>query len=426
MMDLTFAPLREIYYASHRDAGCFVYSINQFYGGVRTRGEPYRIQAKSISTLSDDKISDLSSFSIIVPLQDASRANSSTFDFLAKTGIAEAINQQRCKLVIDYSNESCTLQLFQHLSSILQGYGIRGVGQCSILSQNRKLMHQDFSTLLLTPFIFDFFPLAAISQIRKSISEESIKQLLASRECIRKRANILCLNATPRLHRIIALLMMIKVNLINKQELNTSHDVPYPFISFPGFAYSKTDGLSEETTRQSLIKLGLDDYLGELEWLLSVSPLKVDNLSEQGNQLATKVILEHYLDSHLSVVSETGTDDSTQRITEKTLKPLALGHPFIIIGHQHSVELARNLGFSAMDHIIDHGYDSEPDPIQRTVMAVNSAKSFVDMINSGKICHSEIQLHASHNIRWAQEGLLEHYYNKYVLPVLKFIGGKPD
>jgi hypothetical protein len=420
-LPITLAPCQHIFYAAHRDAGFFIHSINQFYGGVHSPSSPTRLYCHSIDSISDDIIALLSCFCIILPLQDASRANDKAFNFLTRSSLINAINEQRCKLVIDFSNETCGIQLFEQLNSLLISYGIMDTSHCAILSQNRQLGHFQSSHNILKPFSFDFFPLATLHKIHESVSQESLRELVDSRFAIEKAGNILCLNATPRLHRIITLLMLIKVGLIDKSSTQTNSDVRCPFISFPGFNYSKTDGLGLATTKQALIGLGLEDRLPDLEWLISVSPLRVDNLTEEGNQLATKIILEHYLNTHLSVVNETGTDNSTKRLTEKTLKPLALGHPFVVVGHLKTVELARELGFSTMDHIIDHGYDSEPDPLRRTANAVSSAKKFVDMIYAGEVRPSMIMPHSTHNINWARNGFMDFYYERFVIPILRFM-----
>jgi hypothetical protein len=409
------------YFAAHSDAGCFIHSINQVYGGIKSTGSPTRVPCKSLSTLTTEEIAFLAKFCIIVPLQNASKATIDTFSFLAREGLVNAINEKRCKLAIDFSNESCSLHLYDRLNSILESYGVINTSHCAILSQNRQLNELQTSKAILKPFCFDFFPLATLSYLRKTVSEANIHELVTSRHSVNKPGDILCLNATPRLHRIITLLMLIKVGLIDKEQKPFNTAIRCPFVSFPGFSYSKTGGLTAEATKQELTKMGLDDRLEDLEWLLSVSPLKVDDLAEEGNQLATKIILKHYVDTHLSVVNETGTDNSARRLTEKSLKPLALGHPFVIIGHLKSVELARELGFSTMDHIIDHGYDSQPDPLQRTAMAVQSAKRFIAMIHSGEIRSSDIMPHSTHNINWAREGLLEHYYIRFVLPIIRFL-----
>ncbi|MFY8149362.1 MAG: hypothetical protein ACOVNL_09120 [Prochlorococcaceae cyanobacterium] len=412
---------QHVFYAAHRDAGFFIYSLNQFYGGVLTQESSVRIRTCNIDTISDDDIDSLSAFSLVIPLQDAHRANRATFSCLTRESLVNALNDLRCTLVIDFSNESCDLALLGKLNSLLIDFGVRQPCECGLLSQNRKTTMTSEVNGILKPFIFDFFPLATITSIFKAVSDDEIELLVSSRTSISKPGDYLCLNATPRLHRIITLLLMIEAGLINKSKFLVDSTPQIPYISFPGIEYSKSSGLNEEQVREAVKRLGLEDKDSNLDWLLSVSPLRVDTLTEEGNQLATKVVLDHYYNTNISVITETGTDNLSKRITEKTIKPLALGHPCVIIGHPESVQLARELGFSAMDHVINHDYDSEINPIRRTQEAIISAKVFIDKIHTQEILPASFRDHAKHNIHWAKDGFKRFYYNHYIRPILRFM-----
>ena len=149
--------------------------------------------------------------------------------------------------------------------------------------------------------------------------------------------------------------------------------------------------------------------------------MKADQLSEKGNQLATKVILEHYLETNLSIVTETGIDEGIERITEKTVKALCHGHPLVIVGHENSVRIAKSLGFSLMDDFIDHSYDSINEPISRIHCAIGSAKEFLGLLRTNKLSCEEISAHTDHNVTWATDGFLVFYWGQYVKPILSIL-----
>lgn len=69
--------------------------------------------------------------------------------------------------------------------------------------------------------------------------------------------------------------------------------------------------------------------------------------------------------SIMSVVLETMFDDSRIHLTEKTLRPIACGHPFIIAAGPGSLEYLRSYGFKTFDGFIDESYDLETDPVRR-------------------------------------------------------------
>jgi len=84
----------------------------------------------------------------------------------------------------------------------------------------------------------------------------------------------------------------------------------------------------------------------------------------------------YYNDTYFSVVSETnyyttGSFISTRCLTEKTLKPIAYGHPFIILGPPGTLRLVRQLGFKTFSPCINESYDEELDDIKRMLMIVD-------------------------------------------------------
>ncbi len=61
--------------------------------------------------------------------------------------------------------------------------------------------------------------------------------------------------------------------------------------------------------------------------------------------------------------------DRPARITEKALKPLLNGHPFIVFGNPGSLALIKALGFATFPELVDESYDEEPDPPRRFELA---------------------------------------------------------
>jgi hypothetical protein len=70
--------------------------------------------------------------------------------------------------------------------------------------------------------------------------------------------------------------------------------------------------------------------------------------------------------SELFVVTETEmAGPGLLRWTEKTLKALASGLPFVVFGNAGVVAGLEAMGFDALRDLVDHGYDAEPDPAAR-------------------------------------------------------------
>ncbi len=72
-----------------------------------------------------------------------------------------------------------------------------------------------------------------------------------------------------------------------------------------------------------------------------------------------------YQETRLEVVLETLFDDERIQLTEKILRPIACGHPFILASTAGSLEYLRSYGFETFNQYIDESYDSIKDPLHR-------------------------------------------------------------
>lgn len=74
---------------------------------------------------------------------------------------------------------------------------------------------------------------------------------------------------------------------------------------------------------------------------------------------------QDYSSAWFDVVLETLFDDDRLHLTEKTLRPIACGVPFLLCGTHHSLAYLRNYGFKTFGDVIDESYDEIPNPGQR-------------------------------------------------------------
>lgn len=72
-----------------------------------------------------------------------------------------------------------------------------------------------------------------------------------------------------------------------------------------------------------------------------------------------------YNKTGIEVVLETLFDDQRWHLTEKTLRPIACGQPFILAATPGSLEYLRSYGFKTFDPYIDETYDAIVDPLDR-------------------------------------------------------------
>jgi hypothetical protein len=83
---------------------------------------------------------------------------------------------------------------------------------------------------------------------------------------------------------------------------------------------------------------------------------------------------DDFVETQISVVLETVFDGSRIHLTEKTLRPIACGHPFVLVAGPGALEYIRSYGFKTFGPWIDESYDSETDSFERMKKIIKSMK----------------------------------------------------
>ena len=91
-----------------------------------------------------------------------------------------------------------------------------------------------------------------------------------------------------------------------------------------------------------------------------------------------------YSTSGIEIILETLFDDSRNHLTEKTLRPIACGRPFILAGTPGSLEYLRSYGFKTFNGLIDETYDTIADPAERLTCIVNEMKRISNLSKHDK------------------------------------------
>jgi len=91
---------------------------------------------------------------------------------------------------------------------------------------------------------------------------------------------------------------------------------------------------------------------------------------------------EPYRDTYFSVVTETvfGESDHSFR-TEKIIKPLAMGHPWIAVANRGYYRDLRNLGFRTFENLLDESFDLIDSPMDR-------AERIISIVND--LCQQDL------------------------------------
>lgn len=83
---------------------------------------------------------------------------------------------------------------------------------------------------------------------------------------------------------------------------------------------------------------------------------------------------EDFVTNEISVILETVFDDSRIHLTEKTLRPIACGHPFILAAGPGALAYIRDYGFKTFAPWIDESYDQETNSLKRLEKIVTAMK----------------------------------------------------
>jgi hypothetical protein len=84
-------------------------------------------------------------------------------------------------------------------------------------------------------------------------------------------------------------------------------------------------------------------------------------------------------------VLETLFDDSRWHLTEKALRPIACGKPFMLVATAGSLTYLRSYGFETFGNLIDESYDLETDPVARLAAVIQEMSRISSLNTSDKI-----------------------------------------
>jgi hypothetical protein len=88
--------------------------------------------------------------------------------------------------------------------------------------------------------------------------------------------------------------------------------------------------------------------------------------------------IKDYEATDIEVVLETLFDDGRLQLTEKSLRPIACGQPFILAGTHGSLEYLRGYGFKTFNNVWDESYDLIEDPAKRLIQIAELMQNIAD------------------------------------------------
>ena len=204
-------------------------------------------------------------------------------------------------------------------------------------------------------------------------------------------------NRVFRTSRAILVANYIKYNLLGRGKVSKGGE----FIWMPG---DPTYGLEQEYL-EALCELGE----------LTIS----DNLKY--NQ-ASNVNIDDHKETFVSIVSETLTEPGTLFLSEKTWKPIQLGHPFMILGSVGTLQLLQQRGYKTFSKYWDESYDTLESTNKRAEVIVKNIDKLSKLsLSEIKTLRKELEPILIHNLENFKKELEANFYKDGSLKKLEKI-----
>ena len=99
--------------------------------------------------------------------------------------------------------------------------------------------------------------------------------------------------------------------------------------------------------------------------------------------------IQDYESTDIEVVLETLFDDTRWHLTEKILRPIACGQPFILVATAGSLDYLRGYGFQTFESVWSESYDKIRDPALRLELVAGIMKTITSWDPMTKTVHLE-------------------------------------
>lgn len=92
--------------------------------------------------------------------------------------------------------------------------------------------------------------------------------------------------------------------------------------------------------------------------------------------LALNVNKELYKNTFVSLVTETVISNNSTFLSEKTWKPISVGHPFMILGGSYTLKVLKERGFKTFDKWFDESYDYAPTLKEKIIIIIKNLERY--------------------------------------------------
>ena len=163
--------------------------------------------------------------------------------------------------------------------------------------------------------------------------------------------------------------------------------------------------------------------------LSSVLDNLIWSLNSHGRQLPNDLPVDHpdyqrhfnpdwYDQTHFSIVAESQTDNPEMFITEKTFKPMAFYHPFVVMAQVGLLDYLHTQGFETFGNLFDETYDTITDYHTRLLAVTHAVKHYAcvpyNTITQQKLEHN-------HNRFFDQTLVNTRFVKEIIDPIMEYV-----
>ena len=229
---------------------------------------------------------------------------------------------------------------------------------------NRGILPIDKASI----FSYQWGEINASKEIQNHIINENLNFYKRSK-------TFLCYNRKTKPHRSDLLALFYKFDILSDSYFSMpEHCVESSALWKTLYRLGVADLGMNDAKRRKII-LGLVD-VNKTDALQALFPLNIDGITKVSDM--EKIINQPYsvYDSALiSVVTESNFVNNQIYHSEKTWKPIANNHPFIIVGPAGSLENLKSLGYRTFSDFWDESYDLETNDTYRLMRIASLCKN---------------------------------------------------
>ena len=125
-----------------------------------------------------------------------------------------------------------------------------------------------------------------------------------------------------------------------------------------------------------------------------------------------------YNSTYFSIVAESITcSHYNLHVTEKTFKPIAYYHPFVVFGQTGVLAYLHEMGFETFENLFDESYDTEQEQSKRLSQIVENVANFESQPYDDATWQ---KLNHNHNLFYNRACVEQMFVNDIVNPILEY------